>query len=128
MVATTSFSFHTPSLSCDCLVCQFVNYDVSPQALTHTIHLVHRSVTQSTILSVAFHTLCDPPYSVCLSFSGTCTSCGYISSNPVCKACVLLEGLNKGLPRSVSPADPQPSAIIHRPIVTVMLVKIPAHQ
>ncbi|XP_064615086.1 cytoplasmic tRNA 2-thiolation protein 1-like isoform X2 [Liolophura sinensis] len=30
---------------------------------------------------------------------GTCKSCGYISSNPVCKACVLLEGLNKGLPR-----------------------------
>ena len=30
---------------------------------------------------------------------GTCTRCGYISSQPLCKACVLLEGLNKGLPR-----------------------------
>ncbi|XP_041354098.1 cytoplasmic tRNA 2-thiolation protein 1-like [Gigantopelta aegis] len=30
---------------------------------------------------------------------GTCTRCGYLSSNPVCKACVLLEGLNKGRPR-----------------------------
>ncbi|EPZ35714.1 hypothetical protein ROZALSC1DRAFT_27134 [Rozella allomycis CSF55] len=27
-----------------------------------------------------------------------CERCGYISSNKVCKACVLLEGLNKGLP------------------------------
>jgi len=30
---------------------------------------------------------------------GTCQRCGYISSQPACKACVLLEGLNKGKPR-----------------------------
>lgn len=30
---------------------------------------------------------------------GVCERCGYISSNAVCKACVMLEGLNKGLPR-----------------------------
>ncbi|XP_065826098.1 cytoplasmic tRNA 2-thiolation protein 1-like isoform X2 [Oscarella lobularis] len=30
---------------------------------------------------------------------GTCSQCGYISSQPLCKACILLEGLNKGLPR-----------------------------
>ncbi|ESO88906.1 hypothetical protein LOTGIDRAFT_106858 [Lottia gigantea] len=30
---------------------------------------------------------------------GTCTRCHYISSNDICKACVLLEGLNRGLPR-----------------------------
>ncbi|XP_074643196.1 cytoplasmic tRNA 2-thiolation protein 1-like [Tubulanus polymorphus] len=30
---------------------------------------------------------------------GRCTRCGYISSQSVCKACVLLEGLNKGLPK-----------------------------
>ncbi|CAH1798254.1 unnamed protein product [Owenia fusiformis] len=30
---------------------------------------------------------------------GLCTRCQYISSHPVCKACVLLEGLNKGLPK-----------------------------
>jgi len=29
---------------------------------------------------------------------GTCERCGYISSQSVCKACVLLEGLNKGVP------------------------------
>lgn len=28
-----------------------------------------------------------------------CTRCGYVSSQEICKACVLLEGLNKGLPR-----------------------------
>lgn len=28
-----------------------------------------------------------------------CTRCGYISSMEVCKACLLLEGLNKGLPK-----------------------------
>lgn len=30
---------------------------------------------------------------------GVCTRCGYISSQQLCKACVLLEGLNRGLPR-----------------------------
>ncbi|XP_027048136.1 cytoplasmic tRNA 2-thiolation protein 1-like isoform X2 [Pocillopora damicornis] len=30
---------------------------------------------------------------------GFCKRCGYISSQPLCKACVLLEGLNKGLPK-----------------------------
>ena len=28
-----------------------------------------------------------------------CKQCGYISSNDLCKACILLEGLNKGRPR-----------------------------
>ena len=28
-----------------------------------------------------------------------CTRCGHVSSQAVCKACVLLEGLNKGRPR-----------------------------
>ncbi|KAL7752297.1 cytosolic thiouridylase subunit Ctu1 [Sorochytrium milnesiophthora] len=31
--------------------------------------------------------------------AGVCERCGYISSQRVCKACVLLEGLNRGLPR-----------------------------
>ncbi|KIR29003.1 cytoplasmic tRNA 2-thiolation protein 1 [Cryptococcus deuterogattii LA55] len=30
----------------------------------------------------------------------TCLRCGYISSNDLCKACALLEGLESGLPRS----------------------------
>eukprot|EP01029_Cantina_marsupialis_P026401 TRINITY_DN7096_c0_g1_i2.p2 TRINITY_DN7096_c0_g1~~TRINITY_DN7096_c0_g1_i2.p2 ORF type:complete len:150 (+),score=38.06 TRINITY_DN7096_c0_g1_i2:749-1198(+) len=28
----------------------------------------------------------------------TCTRCGYMSSNALCKACILLEGLEKGIP------------------------------
>jgi cytoplasmic tRNA 2-thiolation protein 1 len=31
---------------------------------------------------------------------GTCAKCGYLSSQAVCKACVLLEGLNKNRPRN----------------------------
>lgn len=30
---------------------------------------------------------------------GNCPKCGYISSQALCKACVLLEGLNRGLPK-----------------------------
>jgi hypothetical protein len=29
----------------------------------------------------------------------TCERCGYMSSNLLCKACLLLEGLNRGLPQ-----------------------------
>ena len=32
---------------------------------------------------------------------GQCTKCGYLSSQSVCKACVLLEGLNKSRPKAV---------------------------
>ena len=30
---------------------------------------------------------------------GTCERCGYMSSRAVCKACVLVEGLERGMPR-----------------------------
>eukprot|EP00835_Amoeboradix_gromovi_P006978 NODE_971_length_2676_cov_0.643384.p1 type:complete len:340 gc:universal NODE_971_length_2676_cov_0.643384:244-1263(+) len=29
----------------------------------------------------------------------SCLKCGYMSSQPICKACVFLEGLNKGMPK-----------------------------
>lgn len=29
----------------------------------------------------------------------SCERCGYMSSGNICKACLLLEGLNRGLPR-----------------------------
>ena len=32
---------------------------------------------------------------------GQCTKCGYLSSQSVCKACLLLEGLNKSRPKAV---------------------------
>ncbi|KAK6313029.1 cytoplasmic tRNA 2-thiolation protein 1 [Coregonus clupeaformis] len=34
-----------------------------------------------------------------MPIQGTCGRCGYISSQALCKSCVLLEGLNRGLPR-----------------------------
>lgn len=34
-----------------------------------------------------------------MPIQGKCSRCGYISSQELCKACVLLEGLNRGLPR-----------------------------
>jgi len=34
-----------------------------------------------------------------LPTQGNCTRCGYISSHKLCKACVLLDGLNSGLPK-----------------------------
>lgn len=34
-----------------------------------------------------------------LPVRGECTRCGAVSSQEVCKACVLLEGLNRGLPK-----------------------------
>jgi cytoplasmic tRNA 2-thiolation protein 1 len=37
--------------------------------------------------------------SVHLPTRGVCTRCGYISSQNVCKACVMLQGLNNGLPK-----------------------------
>ncbi len=34
---------------------------------------------------------------------GTCTRCGFVASNELCKACVLLQGLNAGKPKCGSP-------------------------
>ena len=42
-----------------------------------------------------------------------CSRCGYISSNELCKACLLLEGLNRGLPRYVFPGR----RIVHRRLI-----------
>jgi cytoplasmic tRNA 2-thiolation protein 1 len=28
-----------------------------------------------------------------------CSRCGFVSSQEICKACILLEGLNRGLPK-----------------------------
>lgn len=29
----------------------------------------------------------------------TCSRCGFVSSQEICKACIMLEGLNRGLPK-----------------------------
>jgi len=60
------------------------------------------SIRPSTIIDIIhsgenFH-ITEEAYNK-LPEQGTCTRCGYISSNKLCKACVLLESLNKGLPK-----------------------------
>ncbi|KAK9320546.1 hypothetical protein V1517DRAFT_329006 [Lipomyces orientalis] len=48
---------------------------------------------------------------------GTCERCGYISSNRICKACVLLEGLNAGRPAvQINGAEDEPAGgvALHR--------------
>ena len=35
----------------------------------------------------------------CTPTQGTCERCGFVASNKLCKACVLLEALNKGKPK-----------------------------
>ncbi len=45
---------------------------------------------------------------------GQCTRCGYLSSQDICKACMLLEGLNKNRPRmeiEVGPEDEESSTL-----------------
>lgn len=48
---------------------------------------------------------------------GQCTRCGYLSSQEICKACMLLEGLNKNRPRmeiEVGPEDEESSTLRRR--------------
>ncbi|KAI9777626.1 MAG: nucleotidyltransferase [Geoglossum umbratile] len=55
---------------------------------------------------------------------GQCIRCGYISSQEVCKACVLLEGLNKNRPRTtieVGPEDEEGSSSLRRRMESVAL-------
>jgi len=56
---------------------------IRPSAIIDIIH----SGEQFTIKEETFNKLPEQT---------TCTRCGYISSNPICKACVMLESLNKG--------------------------------
>ncbi len=58
---------------------------VRPHAI---VDLIHAGETMRVPLSESGESLTVP---------GTCERCGYMSSQAVCKACVLLEGLNKGL-------------------------------
>lgn len=58
------------------------------------------SIRPSVILDIIHSGEClSVTKDVKLPSQSLCTRCGYISSQKVCKACVLLEGLNKGLPR-----------------------------
>lgn len=62
------------------------------------------------------------------TIAGSCSRCGYIASGQVCKACLLLEGLNKGMPQLAIgrrcseirdlPAAPELEAA-HRPVASI---------
>jgi cytoplasmic tRNA 2-thiolation protein 1 len=41
----------------------------------------------------------DPGKKLTRQTLGTCKKCGYMSSQDICKACMLLEGLNKNRPK-----------------------------
>ncbi|KAI9806772.1 MAG: hypothetical protein M1825_006229 [Sarcosagium campestre] len=58
--------------------------------------------------STARHAAPNPSRKSRIQHLGQCERCGYLSSQPVCKACMLLEGLNKNRPRmeiEIGPRD-----------------------
>lgn len=55
---------------------------------------------------------------------GKCNRCGYISSMDICKACVMLEGLNKGLPKlGVGKSTKSLKQIDHTDVQRVSIVR-----
>lgn len=58
------------------------------------------SVRPSAILDIIYSgEMYQIKSTVKMPTQGKCTKCGYIASNVLCKACVLLEGLNRGTPK-----------------------------
>jgi hypothetical protein len=55
---------------------------------------------------------------VAMPIQTTCVRCGYVASNQVCKACVMLEGLNRGVPRYTHP----PTALAHGTVCMAVLL------
>ena len=67
------------------------------------------------LIRSAEHFCLDVKAGESLPVPGKCQRCGYISSQDVCKACILLEGLNKGMPnlgisRTRNPKGPKAGA------------------
>merc|ERR1711973_879560 len=58
------------------------------------------AIRPSSILDIIYSGECmTVKEGVKMPVQGNCSRCGYISSMALCKACVLLEGLNKGRPK-----------------------------
>ena len=58
------------------------------------------SIRPSSILDIIYSgEMYQVREDVKMPVQGKCQRCQYISSNSLCKACVLLEGLNKGIPK-----------------------------
>ncbi|KAI9103152.1 cytoplasmic tRNA 2-thiolation protein 1-like protein [Phlyctochytrium arcticum] len=64
---------------------------IRPSAI---MDIIHAGEAWASKVEVKINTLVNGKVLV-----GKCERCGYMSSNKLCKACVLLEGLNKGLPK-----------------------------
>ncbi|KAF6206891.1 hypothetical protein GE061_018127 [Apolygus lucorum] len=57
---------------------------IRPTAIMDIIHSGEQMIVKDTVAK---------------PIRGTCTQCGFVSSQDICKACTLLEGLNKGMPK-----------------------------
>nr|XP_053650347.1 cytoplasmic tRNA 2-thiolation protein 1-like isoform X4 [Cherax quadricarinatus] len=66
---------------------------------TSIIDIIHSGLVLSEKCSICNSECFSVREGVKLPTQATCERCGHISSQSVCKACVLLEGLNKGKPR-----------------------------
>lgn len=59
-----------------------------------------------------------------LPTQGLCTACGFVSSNAICKACVLLEGLNRGCPKlAIGKSNKAITELLNERIPTVVNLK-----
>lgn len=105
---------------------------ISPDIIHSGEALAVKDAAHKTAPGTSHHQpLCafpKPPPASLLSLQGICGRCGYISSSDLCKACLLLEGLNKGVAhlavgrRSGEVRYAAPSAEIdaaHRPVADV---------
>ena len=75
-----------------------------PSAIIDIIHSgeafeVKDEVKATQKLQRTFH-ISFRPFADVHSETETCKRCGYMSSNDLCKACSLLEGLERGMPRA----------------------------
>ncbi|CAB4062618.1 CTU1 [Lepeophtheirus salmonis] len=59
---------------------------IRPSAIMDIIHSGEQMIMKDSVMER-------------LPSQGKCSKCGYISSMEICKACIMLEGLNKGIPR-----------------------------
>lgn len=71
------------------------------------IDIIHSGINLYAIITVSIlfiyffsigETMCIKE-NVKMPEKGICTKCGFVSSQDICKACMLLEGLNRGLPK-----------------------------
>ena len=77
-------------------------HDQAPLSTSFTLGRRLRSRERSKLLrSFSVCTIATYPFVPIFNLGAeTCKRCGYMSSNDLCKACSLLEGLERGMPRA----------------------------